>query len=195
MQGASAVARLLHTSKDPNIRVLVNWEPVIATDLRSPSSRVLARISDLRARQYWDRERLLSKAMGEKDRATIVWDVIKVYDPAARWNDRLPEPVFSDRPVVRVIDEAARALSFDSGEVTRRTWSVATRAGGGAGWQPTRSLTSCPTKLTDDKLHVPGVMRAGRYMRSTHVTLHLFDTRAVLRSHVVRLTGIFIQAV
>jgi hypothetical protein len=111
LQGASALTSLLRTNKDPNLRAFVIWEPVIATDLRAPSSPVLARVSDSRVRQYWDRGRLLSQAMGEKDRSTIVWDVIKIYGPAARWSASVPEPVFSDRPVVRVIDRAEHALA------------------------------------------------------------------------------------
>ena len=79
--------------------------------MRSPSSVVLARVSDTRVRQYWDAGRLLSKAMGEKDRSTIVWDVIHIYDRSARWDQRVPRAVFSDRPVVRVIADAARALA------------------------------------------------------------------------------------
>jgi hypothetical protein len=104
------VEELLKQRADPNLRAFVVWEPVIATDLRAPSTRTLARISDLRVRQYWDRGRLLSKAMGEKDADSIVWDVINIYDRSARWNDQPPVPVFSDRPVVHVIDAAAKAL-------------------------------------------------------------------------------------
>ena len=113
LQGASAVEDLLRNNRDPALRAFVIWEPVIATDLRAPSTRTLGRISDTRVRQHWDRGRLLSKAMGEKDEATVVWDVINVYDRAARWGDRPPEPVFSDRPVVRVIDGAAGVLRTD----------------------------------------------------------------------------------
>jgi hypothetical protein len=111
LQGASAVAGLLRADKHPNLRVFVIWEPVIATDFRAPSSAVLARISDPRVRQYWDRGRLLSQAMGEKDQSSIVWDMINVYPAAARWKERVPEPLFSDRPVVRVIERAANALA------------------------------------------------------------------------------------
>jgi hypothetical protein len=49
--------------------------------------------------------------MGEKDQSTIVWDVVNVYDAAARWNGRPPKALFSDGPVVRVIDRAADALA------------------------------------------------------------------------------------
>ena len=73
----------------------------------------LGRITDSRVSQYWDRGRLLSKAMGEKDDDSIVWDVINVYDRNARWNERPPAPVFSDRPVVQVIEGAAKALRVD----------------------------------------------------------------------------------
>jgi hypothetical protein len=48
--------------------------------------------------------------MGERNSSTIVWDVIHIYDPGARWNERLPDAAFSDRPVVHVIGRAAKAL-------------------------------------------------------------------------------------
>jgi hypothetical protein len=102
---------LLRQHTDPKLQAFIIWEPVIATDIRAPSSRTLARIGDKRVRQYWDRDRLLSRAMGEKDRSTIVWDVINLYDAQASWGERPPAPVFSDRPVVRVIDRAAAALA------------------------------------------------------------------------------------
>ena len=95
---------------DPGIRVLVVWEPVLVTDVRAPSTMTLKRISDRRVSQYWDKERLLSHAMGERDRRTIVWDYIGIYEPGAVWADALPKAVFEDRPVVRVIGGARTAL-------------------------------------------------------------------------------------
>src|SRR5688572_24001977 len=92
------------------IRVLVVWEPVISTDLAPPTTGILSRVSDRRAQQYWDRDRLLSKAMGEKDESSIVWDIALVYPPNTRWEERPPAPLFKDRPVVRVVAGITQAL-------------------------------------------------------------------------------------
>jgi hypothetical protein len=70
----------------------------------------LKRISDGRVTQYWDKERLLSHAMGEHDRRTIVWDYLGIYEPGTVWEAKPPKPLFEDRPVVRIIGGAGTAL-------------------------------------------------------------------------------------
>jgi hypothetical protein len=61
----------------------------------------MKRISDTRAVQYWDRGRLLSKAMGETNRKSVVWDRVIVYPHGAVWSDAAPpKPLVSVGPVV-----------------------------------------------------------------------------------------------
>jgi len=90
------------------VRVLVVWEPVLLTDWFSPSTMTLSRMSDTRAAQFWDKGRLVSHAIGEHDRRSIVWDYIAVYSAGAVWEDRPPEAPYHGGPVVQVT-EAARA--------------------------------------------------------------------------------------
>jgi hypothetical protein len=91
--------------------VFVIWEPVLATDWMAPSTATLKRVSDLRVQQYWDRGRLLSKALGETDRRSIVWDHVMVYDRGAAWTDAAPpKPLVSHGPVVDVVDQLAAGL-------------------------------------------------------------------------------------
>ena len=92
------------------MRAFVVWEPVLATDWAAPSSTTLKRIPDLRASQFWDKDRLLSKLMGEHDRRTIVWDYIVVYPVGAVWNGRPSEAIYHGGPVVRVTGAARAAL-------------------------------------------------------------------------------------
>jgi hypothetical protein len=92
-------------------RIFVVWEPVLFTDWSSPSTASLGRISNTRAAQFWDKERLISHSMGEHDRRSIVWDYITVYPRGAIWEASPPEPLYSGGPVVRVIDETRSALS------------------------------------------------------------------------------------
>ena len=106
MRGASALEALLETQTDSHLRVFVIWEPVLATDLSAPSTITLRRIHDPRVKQYWDRNRVLSHAMGEHDRPSVVWDYIAVYKPERIWTDAPPQSDFTGRPVVRFIEGA-----------------------------------------------------------------------------------------
>src|SRR5260370_3146773 len=110
MRGASALESLLETQTDSHLRVFVIWEPVLATDLTAPSTITLRRIHDSRVKQYWDANRVLSHAMRERDRPSVVWDYIAVYKPAQIWTDAPPQPDFTARPVVRFIEGTLKAL-------------------------------------------------------------------------------------
>src|SRR5262245_5739105 len=92
------------------VRTIVVWEPVLFTAWSSPSTATLSRISNPATAQFWDKDRLMSHLMGERDRGSIVWDHVGVYSPKAIWQDRPPEAVYAGGPVVRVIDETRGAL-------------------------------------------------------------------------------------
>ena len=100
---------MLKEFPDKPIHAFVVWEPVLATDWGSPGTAALNRISDGSVAQYWDKDRLVSKSMGEHDRKSIVWDHIAVYAPGATWN---PTPaLFADGPVVKVLEPAREAIA------------------------------------------------------------------------------------
>jgi hypothetical protein len=119
VRGASALQSLLEAQTDPHLRVFVIWEPVLATDLSAPSSVTLRRIHDTRVKQYWDPNRVLSLAMGEHDRPSVVWDYIAVYKPERTWTDVPPQPEFQGRPVVRFIEGTRKALETIYSETKR----------------------------------------------------------------------------
>jgi len=110
LQGASAVQRVLEGHNGDNLRVFVVWEPVLPSDWISPSTFTMRRTSDSRVQQYWDKGRLLSKAMGEHDSSDIVWDWVGIYFGDAVWEGQPPKPIFDDGPVVRVIPAFTNAL-------------------------------------------------------------------------------------
>jgi hypothetical protein len=83
---------LLREINNQNVRVFVIWEPVLPTDFAAPSTAALARIPDARA-AHWDRSRALSHFLGERNRSTVVWDYIAVYQPGTLWQDAPPKPV------------------------------------------------------------------------------------------------------
>jgi hypothetical protein len=109
LQGASAIEEVLNKFPGKPVRAFVVWEPVLATDWGAPSTTALKRISDGRAAQYWDKDRLVSRSMGEHDRKSIVWDHIVVYAPGATWNQK--SALFSDGPVVKVLGPAREAIT------------------------------------------------------------------------------------
>lgn len=102
---------MLEDFRGKPVRAFVVWEPVLATDRRPPSAGALGRIRDPRARQFWDKERLISHSMGEHNRRSVVWDYIGIYPPGAVWTERPPEPLYHGRPVVEVIESARGALA------------------------------------------------------------------------------------
>jgi hypothetical protein len=93
------------------VRVFVVWEPVLPTDWSSPSTATLRRIADSRVVQFWDKGRLISRFMGERDRRNVVWDYIAVYGQGAVRNDHPPQSLYQGGPVVRVIESARAALA------------------------------------------------------------------------------------
>jgi hypothetical protein len=96
------------------VRIFVVWEPVLFSDWSSPSTATLGRISNTRATQVWDKDRLISRSMGEDDRGSIVWDYVAVYPAGVVWEDRPPRALYDGGPVIRVIDETRAALAQSS---------------------------------------------------------------------------------
>jgi len=94
--------------------VLVVWEPILATDWRSPSGSTLARISDQRAQQFWDPKHVVAQELSRiaKGKSQMEpdccvskgnhWDEAILYAPRSKWSEG-PTPVFWNGPVVKVI--------------------------------------------------------------------------------------------
>jgi hypothetical protein len=93
------------------------WEPILPTDYSSPGTAVLARLSDPRVAQYWDKNHLFAEQLGlriEADatqpkpncctRKGIQWDEVAVYGRGAHWDTQLPRAVYLNGPVVRSVD-------------------------------------------------------------------------------------------
>jgi hypothetical protein len=93
------------------------WEPILPTDYSSPGTAVLARLSDPRVAQYWDKNHLFAEQLGRKieadatqpkpnccTRKGIQWDEVAVYSQATHWDRQLPRAVYLNGPVVRSVD-------------------------------------------------------------------------------------------
>lgn len=105
------------------VRVFVVWERVLITDRIRPKARSLSRLSDRRAAQFWDRERLVSQEIREAAQADpshpfavccaaqrVIWDVVAVFPKGVRWEGNFPAPAFADGAVIEVKDDFRRAL-------------------------------------------------------------------------------------
>ena len=84
---------------------------MLATDWSAPGTAALKRIDDSRALQFWDKSRLVSHALGEHDKKSIVWDRIAIYPRGALWNPVPSEPVYSGGPVLDVIEPARAGIA------------------------------------------------------------------------------------
>jgi len=107
---------------NPSLRVLVVWEPILPTDLRSPVHSTLGRILDKRTRQFWDPQHLVAQELGRiagenpgqpKPDCCInrgfFWDDAILYAPHSQWR-QTPAAVFWNGPVVRVTSALEKTL-------------------------------------------------------------------------------------
>ncbi len=121
MRGASALGTLLAAHPRANVRVLVVWLPVIASDKGPPADEVRAPLRDPRVIEFWDPKRWASPKMMERfttpDFAPdqVAWDLIGLYPAGAVWEDPFPAPSWHDGPVVRALEPVERFLSDQAG--------------------------------------------------------------------------------
>lgn len=104
------------------MRVLVVWEPILATDWQPPGGAALGRIPDRRVRQFWDPNHIVATALNEivKQKPPqpnpdcciakgFYWDEAILYPAAARWTN-IPASAFWNGPVYRIIPGLEKAL-------------------------------------------------------------------------------------
>jgi len=108
---------------DRKLRVLVVWEPILATDWRAPSGSTLARIPDQRARQFWDPKHLVAQELNRIAKQKLGqlqpdccinkgfhWDEAILYQRHSRWKDQ-PTPLFWNGPVAKISPALEKAIS------------------------------------------------------------------------------------
>jgi len=117
LRGASAIEELLKQEKSANLTILVVWEPILASDWSRPTRPVLARVSDPRVRQFWDKDHLIAKQLDQQlssvqpkccRHAGTLWDVAALYPKGVQWGSS--QPAFIDGAVVKVEAELAKQL-------------------------------------------------------------------------------------
>ncbi|HZN56112.1 MAG TPA: hypothetical protein VFB67_12410 [Candidatus Polarisedimenticolaceae bacterium] len=115
---------------DAPLRAQIVWEPVLKTDIAPPLTRVLARIADRRAIQYWDPERTVSgdlvrsvnespERYGREEKLPadfVAWDLVAMFGTSQRWEGHLPVPRHYGGPVAYDMEELKAAIA---GELAR----------------------------------------------------------------------------
>ena len=113
---------MLEQNPSRKVHVLAVWEPILPTDWRAPTTPALGRLADSRVRQVWDTDHVIARRMAQDarplqpeqnccERDGVLWDLAAVYPPGVRWDDRLPQAVIFDGPVVQVTDDIQGALA------------------------------------------------------------------------------------
>jgi hypothetical protein len=112
---------VLQRNPDAKVRAFAVWEPILITDWKKPGSGVLSRITDARVKQIWDAQHLIARQLAKDARAPqpepecctrdgILWDLVAVYQPDAKWNDAVPPAVLFNGAVVHLEAEIEAAI-------------------------------------------------------------------------------------
>jgi hypothetical protein len=115
------VEQFLERERDPDLRVLVVWEPILRADWRVPGASVLARLPDPRVRQFWDPQHLIAQEIARRTAAAgktppdccldngFLWDEALLYAPGSHWTTAALG-VFWEGPVWKAVPGLEAAL-------------------------------------------------------------------------------------
>jgi len=114
------------SKSNQTLAVFIVWEPVLRTDVRSPTTRTLAKLWDQRVKQFWDKDRLIAaeiKKSAASNQSQIapkrqvplsagfLWDAVAVFGPGKTWEGTMPQPEYIGGAVVNVVDELRTSLA------------------------------------------------------------------------------------
>lgn len=125
MRGVSALARAMSSASPDSVSILVIWEPVIATDRRSPGRSVTAPLAFMNAARFWDDGLIASKSIVRTALANptripaglaitdsfVVWDVVATWPPGVSWTADMPLPDWYGSTVVDAEAELTERLT------------------------------------------------------------------------------------
>lgn len=101
LAGSSSVDAVLRRHPGSRIHILAVWELMLPTDWGWPSTDVMARLSDPRVTQVWDKNHLIAALVqkGADGRRPACctrnghwWEVIAAYPPESKWTAAAPVP-------------------------------------------------------------------------------------------------------
>ena len=116
---------MLEKTQNPNLQVLVVWEPILPTDWERPTNSVLARLHYPGVVQFWDHDHLIAREIsrelaadpgGPKPRCCSLrgnlWDFVGLYPKGSRWQGGSPKAVFANGTVDSVQPGLASELAL-----------------------------------------------------------------------------------
>ncbi len=88
----------------------------------APTTGALRRISDTRARHYWDEDHVLAKVIARDARPPqpkeeccenrgVLWDLVAIYPKGLRWEATMPPAVMFNGRVLKLTDQMNAALA------------------------------------------------------------------------------------
>ena len=123
LAGSSSVEAILRRHPGDKIRIFAVWEPMLPTDWGRPSTGVMARLSDPRVTQVWDKNHLIAGLIerGADGRRPACctrnghwWDVIAAYPPGAKWRAAAPVPELLNGTIVQTASQLGAQLEQHS---------------------------------------------------------------------------------
>jgi hypothetical protein len=133
----------LQKNPEARVRVLVIWEPMLATDWSKPGTAALSRIADPRAIQFWDKGHLFAQELRHdlesrpgqpdsdccdqlpQDDNGIVWDLVALFSAGSRWaqSGGIPRPAFIGGAAFRMKDRLEKSLAAPASRVRACPWA------------------------------------------------------------------------
>jgi len=119
LEGSSRVDSILQRHPESKIRIFAVWEPMLPTDWGRPSTHVMARLSDPRVTQFWDKDHLIAGLVerGADGRRPACctrnghwWDVLAAYPPASKWTAVAPVPELLNGTIVQTASQLGAQL-------------------------------------------------------------------------------------
>lgn len=123
LAGSSRVEAILRRYPGDKVHIFAVWEPMLPTDWGRPSTDVMARLSDPRVTQVWDKNHLIaglveSGADGRRPacctRNGHWWDVVAAYPPTSKWTAVAPVPELLNGTIVRTASQLGAQLEQHS---------------------------------------------------------------------------------
>ena len=123
--GIETFGKAIAEHPNADVRVIVVWLPVLASDIGPPGDSVRRLLRDPRVVEFWDPDhrvsaRMIDRAMrlarskGEQpdfDEDTLAWDVAMFFPANASWEEPFPTPAWSDAPVEQAVPRVRRSLT------------------------------------------------------------------------------------
>jgi hypothetical protein len=123
LAGSSRVESILGRYPGDKIHIFAVWEPMLPTDWGRPTTEAMARLSDPRVTQVWDRDHLIAGLVerGADGRRPACctrngqwWDVIAAYPPASKWTAVAPAPELLNGTIVQTASQLGAQLKQHS---------------------------------------------------------------------------------